>query len=45
MASRPTARPENKVSLGLVKGINNRIRVLQRRAHFGGGLEQFHFRR
>ncbi len=26
-------RPENKVSLGLVEGINNKIRVLQRRAY------------
>ena len=25
--------PENKVSLGLVEGINNKIRVLQRRAY------------
>jgi transposase len=26
-------RPENKVSLGLVEGINNKIRVLQWRAY------------
>ena len=26
-------RPENKVSLGLVEGLNNKIRVLQRRAY------------
>ena len=26
-------RPENRVSLGLVEGINNKIRVLQRRAY------------
>jgi len=26
-------RPENKVSLGLVEGINNKIRVLQRRGY------------
>ena len=25
--------PENKVSLGLVEGVNNKIRVLQRRAY------------
>jgi transposase len=25
--------PDNKVSLGLVEGVNNKIRVLQRRAH------------
>ena len=25
--------PENKVSLGLVEGLNNKIRVLQRRAY------------
>jgi transposase len=27
------SRPENKVSLGLVEGINNKIRVIQRRAY------------
>jgi transposase len=26
-------RPENKVSLDLVEGLNNKIRVLQRRAY------------
>ena len=26
-------RPENKVSLGFVEGLNNKIRVLQRRAY------------
>jgi transposase len=26
-------RPENKVSLGLVEGLNSKIRVLQRRAY------------
>ena len=26
-------RPENKVSLGFVEGLNNKIRVIQRRAH------------
>ena len=26
-------RPENKVSLGFVEGLNNRIRVIQRRAY------------
>ena len=26
-------KPENKVSLGFVEGLNNRIRVLQRRAY------------
>ncbi len=26
-------RPENKVSLGLVEGLNNKIRVIQRRAY------------
>ena len=26
-------RPENKVSLGVVEGLNNKIRVLQRRAY------------
>ena len=26
-------RPENKISLGLVEGLNNKIRVLQRRAY------------
>jgi transposase len=25
--------PENKVSLGLVEGLNNKIRILQRRAY------------
>ena len=25
--------PENKVSLGFVKGLNNKIRVIQRRAY------------
>lgn len=25
--------PENKVSLGLVEGVNNKIRVIQRRAY------------
>jgi len=27
------SRPENKVSLDLVEGLNNKIRVLQRRAY------------
>jgi transposase len=26
-------RPQNKVSLGVVEGLNNKIRVLQRRAY------------
>jgi transposase len=26
-------RPENKVALGFVEGLNNKIRVLQRRAY------------
>ncbi len=26
-------KPENKVSLGFVEGVNNKIRVLQRRAY------------
>jgi transposase len=26
-------KPENKVSLGFVEGLNNKIRVLQRRAY------------
>lgn len=26
-------RPENKVSLGFVEGVNNKIRVIQRRAY------------
>ena len=26
-------RPDNKVSLGFVEGVNNKIRVLQRRAY------------
>ena len=26
-------KPENKVSLGFVEGLNNKIRVFQRRAH------------
>ena len=26
-------RPENKVSLGVVEGLNNKIRVIQRRAY------------
>jgi len=26
-------RPENKISLGLVEGLNNKIRVIQRRAY------------
>ena len=26
-------KPENKVSLGVVEGLNNKIRVLQRRAY------------
>jgi transposase len=26
-------KPENKVSLGLVEGLNNKIRVIQRRAY------------
>jgi transposase len=26
-------RPENRVSLGFVQGLNNKIRVIQRRAH------------
>ena len=33
--------PENKVSLGLVEGINNKIRVLQRRA-YGYRDEEYH---
>jgi len=33
MASPPTGRPQNKVSLGFVEGLNNKIRVLQRRAY------------
>ena len=33
MASLPTAKPENKVSLGFVEGLNNKIRVIQRRAY------------
>jgi transposase len=32
--------PENKVSLGFVEGLNNKIRVLQRRA-YGLGDEQY----
>jgi transposase len=32
-------RPENKVSLGLVEGLNNKIRVLQRRAYGYRGEE------
>ncbi|MEC4672982.1 MAG: transposase [Nitrospirota bacterium] len=27
------AKPENKVSLGFVEGLNNKIRVIQRRAY------------
>jgi transposase len=27
------SRPENKVSLGFVEGLNNKIRVIQRRAY------------
>lgn len=27
------SRPENKVSLGFVEGVNNQIRVIQRRAY------------
>ena len=26
-------RPESKVALGFVEGLNNKVRVLQRRAH------------
>ena len=26
-------KPDNKVSLGFVEGLNNKIRVFQRRAH------------
>ncbi len=33
MASPPNCQPENKVSLGLVEGLNNTVRVLQRRAY------------
>ena len=33
MESPPTVIRENKVSLGLVEGVNNKIRVLQRRAY------------
>ena len=28
-----TSKPENKVSLGFVEGLNNKIRVIQRRAY------------
>jgi len=28
-------KPENKVSLGFVEGLNNKIRVIQRRAAYG----------
>jgi transposase len=28
-----SCRPENKVALGFVEGLNNKIRVLQRRAY------------
>jgi len=28
-----TTKPENKVSLGFVEGLNNKIRVIQRRAY------------
>ena len=31
-------RPENKVSLGSVEGLNNKIRVFQRRAY---GLKEY----
>lgn len=27
------SKPQNKVSLGFVKGLNNKIRVIQRRAY------------
>ena len=27
------SRPENKVALGFVEGVNNKIRVIQRRAY------------
>lgn len=27
------SRPENKIALGFVEGLNNKIRVLQRRAY------------
>ena len=33
MVSPSYCHPENKVSLGLVEGVNNKIRVLQRRAY------------
>ena len=29
----PYCKPENKVALGFVEGLNNKIRVLQRRAY------------
>ena len=35
-------RPENKVSLGFVEGLNNKIRVIQRRAY---GLRDKHYLR
>jgi transposase len=34
-------RPENKISLGLVEGLNTKIRVLQRRAYGYRGEEYF----
>ena len=33
MAFAAYCRPENKVSLGFVEGLNNKIRVIQRRAY------------
>ncbi len=33
-------KPENKVSLGFVEGLNNKIRVIQRRA-YGLGDEDY----
>jgi hypothetical protein len=33
LGSSSDSRPENKVSLGFVEGLNNKIRVIQRRAY------------
>ena len=38
----PFCQAENKVSLGFVEGLNNRIRVLQRRAY--GYRDEEYFR-
>jgi transposase len=33
MASRRSAKPESKVSLGFAEGLNNKVRVIPRRAY------------